>query len=141
MSEDEGARINPSELRRRAEEKLARGDGEDVLEESAERTLHELRVHQIELEMQNDELRRAQAELEKSRSRYFDLYDLAPVGFYSLDEAGVIEDSNLAFEAMLDLTRGEATRRKLSQYIHRDDQDVYYLHHKRLVENGRDADF
>jgi PAS domain S-box-containing protein len=98
-------------------------------------------VHQIELEMQNDELRRAQAELEKSRSRYFDLYDLAPVGFCSLDEAGVIEDSNLAFEAMLDLTRGEANRRKLSQYIHRDDQDVYYLHHKRLVETGETQTF
>ena len=75
-----------SALRERAEEK-ARGnavampaDLDALSPKEARRLLHELRVHQIELEMQNEELRRAQAKLDASRARYFDLYDLAPVG-------------------------------------------------------------
>ena len=52
-------------------------------------------MHQIELEMQNEELRRAQGELEASRARYFDLYDLAPVGYFTLSEQGLILEANL----------------------------------------------
>jgi hypothetical protein len=58
--------------------------------EDTERMLHELRVHQIELEMQNEELRQAQALLDTERARYFDLYDLAPVGYCTLSDAGLI---------------------------------------------------
>jgi PAS domain-containing protein len=77
-------------LRRRAEALAAEAAGgmpenvEVLSPEAARRALHELRVHQIELEMQNEELRRTQQELEASRERYFDLYDLAPVGYFTL---------------------------------------------------------
>ncbi len=63
--------------------------------EEARKVLHDLRVHHIELELQNEELRRAQAELEASRARYFDLYDLAPVGYCMLSEKGLILEANL----------------------------------------------
>ena len=66
---------------------------ETLSREEAEHMLHELRVYQIELEMQNEELRRAHEEMALLRSRYFDLYDLAPVGYFSLDETGLAADS------------------------------------------------
>src|SRR4051812_9895149 len=72
--------------------------------ESAEvlqQTLYDLRVHQIELEMQNEELRRAQLDLELARHQYFDLYDLAPVAYCTLNEAGLILQANLTAVNML----------------------------------------
>lgn len=72
-------------LRKRAEEVILEeaagtpGNLEALSPDEVRQTLHELRIHQIELEMQNEELRRTQRELEASRTQYFDLYDLAPV--------------------------------------------------------------
>jgi len=68
--------------------------------------IHELRVHQIELEMQNEELRRAQAELDASWARYFDLYDLAPAGYFTLSEEGLILEANLTAATLLGAALG-----------------------------------
>jgi PAS domain S-box-containing protein len=99
-----------------------------------QKVLHELRVHQIELEMQNDELRRMQMELDTLLSRYFDLYDLAPVGYVTLSEQGLILEANLAAAALLGMVRGEMIKQSIHQFILKEDQDLYYLHRKQLLE-------
>ena len=68
-------------------------------------TLFELRVHQIELEIQNDELQRAHVELAQARDRYVDLYEFAPAGFLTLDATGIVKEANLAAAAMLGCER------------------------------------
>jgi PAS domain S-box-containing protein len=99
--------------------------------------LHELQVHQIELEMQNDELRRSQLELDASRARYFNLYDLAPVGYCSVSEQGLILQANLAAATLLGATRATLVKQPISRFIFKADQDTWYLHRKSLAETGQ----
>jgi PAS domain S-box-containing protein len=96
----------------------------------------ELHVHQVELELQNDELRRLQAKLEASRKRYFDLYDLAPVGYFTISEQGLILEANLTAAMLLGMTRNALVKRPFSSFIHPDDQDIYYWHRKQLFASG-----
>ena len=97
-----------------------------------QRLVEDLRVHQFELEMQNDELRRYQSELESWRSKYFDLYELAPVGYCSLDENGLIFDVNLTAARMLGLPRSEVRSRPLSRFVGERDANRYELFRRRL---------
>jgi PAS domain S-box-containing protein len=97
------------------------------------RVLHELQVHQIELEMQNDELRRTQGRLHTSRARYFDLYDLAPVGYCTLSADGLILEANLSIIGMLGTTREALVKQPITRFFHKDDQDIYYLHRKKFM--------
>lgn len=97
------------------------------------RTLHELRVHQIELEMQNEELQRTQTALDAQRARYFDLYDLAPVGYLTISAPGLILEANLTAAALLGTVRGALAKRPASQFVMKDDQDIFYLHCKKLL--------
>ncbi|OGQ96206.1 MAG: hypothetical protein A2284_04145 [Deltaproteobacteria bacterium RIFOXYA12_FULL_61_11] len=104
--------------------------------EEAARVFHELRVHQIELEMQNEELRRAQVELEATRARYFDLYELAPVGYCTLSEHGLILEANLTASTLLGVSRSKLVMQPITRFIFKADQDIYYLHRKRLFETA-----
>ena len=83
---------NAANLRRRAQERMREQPAglQAVNPTEAERLLQELQVHQVELEMQNEELRRAQQEIEALHARYFDLYNLAPVGYCTVSESGLI---------------------------------------------------
>ncbi|MCX5975405.1 MAG: PAS domain S-box protein [Coprothermobacterota bacterium] len=127
------------DLRRQAEEKagsLEMQELEALSPEETRKTLHELRVHQIELEMQNEELRRAQEELDISRVRYFDLYDLAPVGYCTLSEKGLILEANLTAATLLGVSRGALVKQLLTRFILEENQDTYYLHRKQLFQTG-----
>jgi PAS domain S-box-containing protein len=128
-----------AELRQRAEA-LARADaaspGVALSPEDMRRALHELRVHQIELEMQNEELRRTQVELDASRARYFDRYDLAPVGYFALGETGLILEANLAAARLLGVDRTSLTEQPLTRFILPADQGLYYLYRKLSPETG-----
>ena len=124
-------------LRERAERQAQRSANEahgTPSGEEAESLLHELRVHQIELELQNEELRRAQADLEASRARYFDLYDLAPVGYCTLDELGVILEANLTAARMFGVTKDALVGKPLTDFIHRESQDTFYRCRRQLLE-------
>ena len=131
------------DLRRQAEE-ITRGkeaqspeDLEALSSEETRQTLHELRVHQIELEMQNDELRRRQVELDAERARYFDFYDLTPVGYCTVSEKGLILEANLTIATMLGVARGTLVKQPISRFILKEDQDIYYRHRKKLFETGK----
>jgi PAS domain S-box-containing protein len=131
-----------ADLRKQAE-KIAREDAvsspeklEAMSPAKIRQTLHELRVHQIELTMQNEELQRAHAELEASRARYFDLYDLAPVGYLTVSEQGLILEANLTAATQLGLPRSALTKQPLTKFILKEDEDIYYMHRKKLFETG-----
>jgi len=132
--------IGGSDLRRKAEELAQAGaaqTSEDLAGLSAEtmqKIIFELRVHQIELELQNEELLRAQVELGKSKARFFDLYELAPVGYCTLSEQGLIQEANLTLATLLGVGRKDMVGRPLARFIHKEDQDARYLHFSHLAD-------
>jgi PAS domain S-box-containing protein len=138
----EGEQRSKVSLRQKAEahfrerEELSSEKLDSLSPESLRTILHELRVHQIELEMQNEELRRAQEEIDASRARYFDLYDLAPVGYCTVSEQGLILEANLTAASLLGLVRQALVKQPISRFILKEDQDIYYLCRKRLFETG-----
>ena len=140
MTNQDNTPKGATELRQKAEalarQRAARTpeDSKALFPEEIRDTLHELRVHQIELEMQNEELRRAQAEIEAGRARYFDLYDLAPVGYCTLSEKGLILEANLTAATLLGTNRGELIKQPIFGFILKEDQDIYYLRRKQLFE-------
>jgi PAS domain S-box-containing protein len=98
--------------------------------------LHNLQLHQAELEMQNEELRRAQAELAQAHDRFQDLYDFAPVGYLTFDARGTIVEVNLTAAKMLGVPRQKLVGQKLSHFIGRDSQDNFHLHRQQVFANG-----
>lgn len=130
-------------LRQQAEEiireKVASSGGKKdaSLPDDVRQTLYELQVHQIELEMQNEELRDTQQKLDASRARYFDLFDLAPVGYCTVSEQGLIVEANIAAAALLGVARSELVGQRFSRFILTTSQDTFYLYRKRLFEAGK----
>ncbi|MBK1716202.1 PAS domain S-box protein [Thiocystis violacea] len=129
----------PHNPRQRAESRtgaMSVSETTGLTPEANERLIHELRVHQIELELQNEELRGVLEELEISRARYFDLYDLAPVGYVTLGEDGLIQEANLAAAKLLETPRMRLVGQALTRFIHPEDQDVFYRCRQELWSSG-----
>lgn len=129
-------------LRQRAEASLNAGvpalthQSEALLPEAAQQTLHELRVHQIELQMQNEELRRILAELDNSQARYFDFYDMAPVGYCTVGELGLIQEANLTSASMLGVSRSVLLKNRFSRFVHSEDQDIFYTLRQQIIASA-----
>jgi PAS domain S-box-containing protein len=105
----------------------------------AVRLVHELQVHQIELEMQNDELRRAHVDLEESRDLYWTLYDRAPFGYLTLAHDGAIVEVNLTATKLLGVERSRLIGRPLSAFMNSADADRFYLYRRAEVAHGTRA--
>jgi diguanylate cyclase (GGDEF)-like protein/PAS domain S-box-containing protein len=124
------------DLRKKAEKILFQNASKqlnNLADMTVKEILHELEVHQIELELQNEELRLAQGELEKVRARYYDLYDLAPVSYCTLSAEGIILNANLAAANLLGETRYSLVEKPFFRYILPEDQDEYYFFRKRML--------
>jgi PAS domain S-box-containing protein len=136
MNKNTDKQTSYKKLRKQAEKQLLERDTDlaNMPVEDINELIHELEVHQVELEMQNEELRQAQLDLEAARDKYTDLYDFAPVGYFSISDKGLILDANLVGATMLGIERGKLTGRRFSQFIAKDDQDVFYLHRQKLFE-------
>jgi diguanylate cyclase (GGDEF)-like protein/PAS domain S-box-containing protein len=99
--------------------------------------LHDLQVHQIELEIQNEELRQAKDALDASRAHYVDLYDLAPVGYCSVNEAGLMTQANLTLAILLGVARSALGRQPaFTRFVFREDQDQWYRLRTQLLKSG-----
>jgi len=122
-------------LRSEAEAKLKDWNlPDDVPAEDAKRLIQELRVHQIELEMQNEELRKTQAQLEESSSQYADLYDFAPVGYVTLDEQCLIWEANLTAASQLGTERARLRKSIFPSYVREQDKEKSRLHIARVFK-------
>ena len=136
---DDNPMTDDDALRQRAETAFAvRGAAAPAapvaLDTGATQTLlHQLQVHQIELETQNETLRQAQLLLASSRARLFDLYDLAPVGYCTVNDAGVILEANLTLATLLGVPRSTLAAQRLSQFILAADQGAFYALRLRVL--------
>ncbi|MEI8335232.1 MAG: PAS domain S-box protein, partial [Chloroflexota bacterium] len=128
--------LSAADLRRRAEERLGVHSAAAPVPAPDVDVVHELEVHQIELELQNEELRRAQQELDAGRAKYFDLFDLAPVGYLTLTDKNIIGDANLTATRLLGAERRQLVGRPLSSFVLAADQTDYYLHRTLLARTG-----
>lgn len=119
------------QLRRRAQDRQAELAAlppllvKEMTADDAQLLFHELRVHQTELELQNEELRRVQVELEQARERYFDLYDLAPVGYCTLSDKDLILEANLTLSELLGVPRSNLVKRALTRFIPYAQHNIY----------------
>ncbi len=127
-----------AELRRRAQEFLAaHQNGTPVtMPEDLRALVHELDTYQVELELQNEDLRNAQKGLEQSRQRFTDLYEFAPVGYFAFDEKGHILAVNLTGSQQLGLEKEDLHQKAFSALMNQDDSDLFYLHLKKVFTTG-----
>lgn len=126
-----------NQLRRQAEELMIKSDlsKASLVSKNPLKLIHELQTFQIELALQNEELKHSQQELMESEIRYTELFDFAPAGYMTLGLNGKILNANLTLADMLSIERSYLINHLFSAYIVSEDQDIYYLHLRHLLES------
>jgi signal transduction histidine kinase len=130
---------DPGDLRRRAEKRLREErpeSGHSRADANTQRQFHELQVHQIELEMQNEELAEAGDKMEALLEKYTDLYDFAPVGYLTLNPAGEILEANLTGASLLGIARSGLMNRCFGLFVSPADRQVFNAFIGKVFENG-----
>lgn len=136
MKQDESARSH--RLRKKAKELLAKPPEilQSISPVDIQKLIHELDVNRAELEMQNEELRQVQEEIDGALKRYSVLYEFAPVGYLTLNKKGQITEVNLTGADMLGVVRHDLIKRRFSSFIAPNFQDIFHHHRKQLVKTG-----
>ena len=142
MKEEQDRPADRDALRRRAEARLIEkrkskevAAGERMTAAEKQRLIQELQIHQIELEMQNEELKQSRDEAEAERERYLDLYDFAPVGYFTLGADGVIRQVNLAGARLLGLERSALVNRRFCHFVSEADVPACEAFLKKVFES------
>jgi two-component system, cell cycle sensor histidine kinase and response regulator CckA len=141
MADEKTSSDYRQELRSRAEERLRAAQPESGNHENEEllKLVQELQLHRVELEVQNEELRRTQAELTHSRAEFADLYDFAPVGYLSLDPDGRILRANLTAAALLAAERDHLIGRIFLLQVAAEDREIFYNHFREVTRKQHRA--
>ena len=126
-------------LRDNAEEQLAhvKKRSSHIKAQTAEELIHELQVHQIELEMQAEELRRAHLALEESRDKYLDLYDFAPLGYLTLTDKALISQANISAAALLGVDRSKLKHARFRTWIVIEDLEIWDRYFVNLTQSDK----
>ena len=125
-----------NKLRDKAKEILSEHKSEMPAFDSFSELVQELQTHQIELEMQNKQLLSSQEELEEAKLKYFNLYEFAPVGYFSLDENEIIKDVNLAGSVLLGIEKTELINSAFIRYINFESRRTFYKHLEKVKSTG-----
>ncbi len=133
-----------SALRQRAEERIRKSElkskGVSLTPDEMHRIIHELSVHQIELEMQQEELLQSREDLEKGLERYTELYDFAPVGYLTLARDSTILEVNLTATKMLGLERSLLKGARLALFIAPEESKVFHALLERVFSHQESGD-
>jgi len=115
------------ELRTEAEVYVIEKKDLNIADYTEKSLIYELQVHQIELQMQNEQLRQVQMALEESRDLYLNLYEFAPVGYMTVDQDGRVVEANLKSASLLGIERKDILQKFFSKFLMDVDKDLWYL--------------
>lgn len=146
MKKEHDGQTNGADLWSRAKARLSEmqkgqgGDGDHLTAVEVQGIVQDLQIHQIELELQNEELTLARNEAEAERERYLDLYDFAPVGYFALDVNGTIRQVNVAGARLLGLARSQLLNRDFGHFASEDEYSAFKAFLKKVFETrGRES--
>lgn len=127
-------------LRQQAEQHLSdhsvHSNRPSLLNKEIRELLHQVQVQQIELDMQNEELKISNEELEKQRVKFADLFDLAPVGYFIIDNLGIIEEVNSSGVNLLDATKGILVNQRFQSFINQPESDFFFSFLRKMLVTG-----